>query len=101
MRLNKTRIILIVMIVSTILLGGVAVFIGWKLQQNQVSAPTKASSCSCPSGYQGPDKDNKCWSESQTGATIPASCTGDVGNTTKTDSPVYEKDGSPIECVDY
>ncbi|MEI6462133.1 MAG: carboxypeptidase-like regulatory domain-containing protein [bacterium] len=99
MRLNKTRIILIIMIVSTIVLGGVAVFVGYRLQQNQISAPTKASSCSCPGGYQGPDKDNKCWSQTETGKTVAASCTGDTTQSNKSND-AGSPQGDPQYCVD-
>lgn len=46
MHVNRTRIILIVMIIATVVLGGAAIFIGWRLQ-TQVNTNTFANDLSC------------------------------------------------------
>lgn len=62
MHVNRTRIILIVMIIATVVLRWAAIFIGWRLQ-TQVNTNTFAS-CTCPNStdWEGPDQWNKCWS---------------------------------------
>ena len=80
------------MIVATVVLGVAAIFIGWRLQ-TQVNTNSFAS-CTCPSGYQGPDQYNKCWSESQIGATITATCS----DATQTSTTTSAAGGS---CIAY
>jgi len=106
MHVNRTRIILIVMIIATVVLGGAAIFIGWRLQ-TQVNTKSFAS-CTCPtpqSNWEGPDEWNKCWSRlpGESGVSVAADCDGNTSNSTTntSNSGRCNEDSAGIRCTSY
>jgi len=87
MHVNRTRIILIVMIIATVVLGGAAIFIGWRLQ-TQVNTKSFAGTCedfggvcenNCAPGQTFSSSDCKCWWEG--GHQVDAYCNMDASST--------------------
>lgn len=74
MHVNRTRIILIVMIIATVVLGGAAIFIGWRLQ-NQVNTNSFAGSACTGYSFKYPER--YC-SDFKNGTTCCKSCVREV-----------------------